>query len=1182
MAHPLFLPGGYHFYPIGNTSATCFTRDLAPEEPADILLLGCGDPRSILYTIFTEPSIASRKLDFTCCDMDPAILGTSFARNVLLVTLIADKVSVPSMWNIFYHMYLDEGSHSVLVTQCRKLVSVSENLAQWDANPYASFLRMCTEYTLAKMRHHWVLYIAMHSLPPARLTSIRAAFKQKFRPESNTISIDLGSARSAGPLLSSGIAMCHSLSNSYKATGVTFLDPTEISAATLLNPTFVYSLGGECCSVHIGTNPITSYHTAAFYGNAKSAVTVTDCIEEAQRQFGQWCSAFQASISLPKKKSPIIRMFVGEATAVSTALQTFTNTGAVTSQTPVAPWNMQLIRLVEAEYRSGGAPAMFNVIDTSNLDDHLGLLNVLITAAPLLSKSSHQAVLYTEGLQLAHDRDATKALIDRIFVDITVMGLLIGLCPVDFLSGFAARSNAHEVILNRVLEGMSDQYHQPVTWKTPISGDSLAVLEAGGASPATFDPVQMGTLFYDIYCLLFEQERIDRYLKLNQENPTKAMSRSNLTHYTRGTFVLLLKLIRNRLSITDAHWEKVMDRFFSIQSENISMPFDADHFADVSGQLHRHGLAHTRSPPLQLPKTGVFAQWNNIPSTVRVILTIPRHALHALEKVVELMGTPLLQCDVWIGSQHHIFSEIQAAFGRTVRITSDSSQVSFEQDDAGWHGTSPLSVSFLLRTHILTNEHLMESARVGFSVMRTPGAQALEMMAGLDLHIFSTKLTDRSSVIVLPQGSLSGSEPPLAPAPASAPHHGGLLRQIGECEPVSVELDEQCELVTNLTIKFTVTDAKVIRRFQGGHTPKVLQISPCVMRVSIDRSAQDLLYPFPIIGCPGQYKIRVARKSLYIEVVVPTFSALKLDINDRAFNPFAVMRNVSSINPWSVHRVNLSRLPVLDTAGRGKVLYGWLNPHIGSTFSQREVSIRKQGGRDALLLIKDTIHSIFARSSGIQGESVRRVYGLRDKATTECDTILFISNLRFDLPTHGMVCDGFFLPLTPDLMDKIRGAFGNLVKDGNIFNMTMFEEERIGWKQILPMMVERCRSNWQHTANCEYKSTGRIPKTDVLHEDPICSCGRGKDVEGMRQVSLWKSLAPHVTRIALSPLFVVSYLESVGRDPASRRCFVCRGKGKPDSDLKECSTCRKVRYCSKDCQKKNWDAHRVRCKPYKP
>lgn len=55
MATPLYWPGKYFFYPIGNTSAVYLTRDIAPEEPANILLLGCGDPRSILYTIYGEP-----------------------------------------------------------------------------------------------------------------------------------------------------------------------------------------------------------------------------------------------------------------------------------------------------------------------------------------------------------------------------------------------------------------------------------------------------------------------------------------------------------------------------------------------------------------------------------------------------------------------------------------------------------------------------------------------------------------------------------------------------------------------------------------------------------------------------------------------------------------------------------------------------------------------------------------------------------------------------------------------------------------------------------------------------------------------------------------------------------------------------------------------------------------------
>jgi hypothetical protein len=39
-----------YFYPIGNTPAVCLTQGLPPERGADILLLGCGDVRNILFT----------------------------------------------------------------------------------------------------------------------------------------------------------------------------------------------------------------------------------------------------------------------------------------------------------------------------------------------------------------------------------------------------------------------------------------------------------------------------------------------------------------------------------------------------------------------------------------------------------------------------------------------------------------------------------------------------------------------------------------------------------------------------------------------------------------------------------------------------------------------------------------------------------------------------------------------------------------------------------------------------------------------------------------------------------------------------------------------------------------------------------------------------------------------------
>jgi hypothetical protein len=42
------------FYPIGNTPAVQLTRDLPREQPADILLLGCGDVRNVLFTVHAD------------------------------------------------------------------------------------------------------------------------------------------------------------------------------------------------------------------------------------------------------------------------------------------------------------------------------------------------------------------------------------------------------------------------------------------------------------------------------------------------------------------------------------------------------------------------------------------------------------------------------------------------------------------------------------------------------------------------------------------------------------------------------------------------------------------------------------------------------------------------------------------------------------------------------------------------------------------------------------------------------------------------------------------------------------------------------------------------------------------------------------------------------------------------
>jgi hypothetical protein len=249
----------------------------------------------------------------------------------------------------------------------------------------------------------------------------------------------------------------------YWKTGTTFFTPKEICAATLLNPTFVYSLGGEGCNVHYGTDPATPFHLAALFGNGGSGhISVSDVVRCIRAEFGDWCSAFHVAIS-SGGRIPVIRICASEATALCRALKGFSVTGAVNISIPVAPWKTQLLQLNRVEY--GNAPSTFVVIDSSNLPDHVGMLNILIATVPLLqSSASRGGALYTESL-LFHGTDATKEFADRLYADIQTVGLLLGITPIDYSSGFSSRSNTHELLMYQA--GRENQFHQTTTWKMP-------------------------------------------------------------------------------------------------------------------------------------------------------------------------------------------------------------------------------------------------------------------------------------------------------------------------------------------------------------------------------------------------------------------------------------------------------------------------------------------------------------------------------------------------------------------------------------------------------------------------------------------------------------------------------------------------------------------------------------------
>lgn len=139
--------------------------------------------------------------EFTCCDLEPAVLGerfsfellyisdahTSAARNIILFTLIANKANstgvgeadnrAKAVWNIFYHMYISDGDLNLLQQQARELVQYSGTDDAWVSSPYGKYIKLLSEDTRVRLRKIWSFYAA----PTEWIPSSTKAFELRAR-----------------------------------------------------------------------------------------------------------------------------------------------------------------------------------------------------------------------------------------------------------------------------------------------------------------------------------------------------------------------------------------------------------------------------------------------------------------------------------------------------------------------------------------------------------------------------------------------------------------------------------------------------------------------------------------------------------------------------------------------------------------------------------------------------------------------------------------------------------------------------------------------------------------------------------------------------------------------------------------------------------------------------------------
>lgn len=80
------------------------------------------------------------------------------ARNILLYTLLVDDKQgrrTELIWNIYYHLFLDDASLELLENQSKKLCALAGSTTSWHDSEYGRLIRFCDQRTLKVVREIW-------------------------------------------------------------------------------------------------------------------------------------------------------------------------------------------------------------------------------------------------------------------------------------------------------------------------------------------------------------------------------------------------------------------------------------------------------------------------------------------------------------------------------------------------------------------------------------------------------------------------------------------------------------------------------------------------------------------------------------------------------------------------------------------------------------------------------------------------------------------------------------------------------------------------------------------------------------------------------------------------------------------------------------------------------------------
>jgi hypothetical protein len=816
---------------------------------------------------WTSPVATSSRPSWVriCLSTSLHIVTISFpARNVVLYTLLKDGHPVDTVFDIFYHFTLNKTALDILVRQSQRLCDASATVEDWSRSPYGAFLMVCTEHTLGEMRRFWQLYASFAALGKASLQRLQEQRKACTRSVLESARQNVSASLSAGMLWHEAADDGNKLYQRYWKTGTTFSSDKDIAAATHLNPTFAYCSTHDSFSPHRGTFPGQAFHLTPAYVPATGpggAPATKDVVALIRGQFQAWTASFKGAVS-SDDGSLIIRFCVSEVLAFCRALE-YRQDEFKAHSTPlfVSPNSSQLLELRPTD----GTPKSFDVIDTSNLTDHVGLVNILLATTSLL-KPGRFSTIYTEAM-LSQGNEAVSSFLSRVCGDVPAMSLLLGLVPRALLAGLTTQSNVHELLANSVFN--SGQYHERVAWCRPTSGDQSVDCDVGVA----MDARQFGRLLFHVYDQLLAKEKLADMRKsilLSKSTGVDAF----IPHYTRAIVGRLAQTSMKRVTLVEGDCADAISVFLTAVEQDRARIIGMNYYQDLCMQLHLHGVFSTdvltarwRSEAPPNGDMSIFEGWASVPSVVSLVLVVPRQRLDILREYADI-GSIGLEVRLATGGGRHDnrFSTIHAIPGR-LRVASSSRPLALrvEEERRGIEYAESLIVALLVPAWMLT----VSPTAVALVLQNTPRTTRFASKLGFYLELFTAELTNKAHVHVVPEYLGIGPRQDVPPASAYVPESPA--HPPAACVNAQLNVDKSCAL-SSMISRVDLSRHGFATAISSSVEISASQTSPCTMDLRVQDKRIQVAFPYPVSG--DKHKLRIARKSLYVEVSIESSMSL--------------------------------------------------------------------------------------------------------------------------------------------------------------------------------------------------------------------------------------------------------------------------------------------------------------------